>query len=215
MLLFFFALSLLFFPIPGLMRQAGIVTLVGFVFLVVFLLFLLIQRQKALAIAEFCLRILPGKWRAKALKIISSFADGLEIFRKSEHYFLVIIWTIVLWALYLTIIYTSFLIFNFFSPQYPILSQNPLVASIVMLVMTTTGIAIPSAPGAVGTYHGVCIFGMQLFGVSSEISLSYAILMHLSNFLPMTVIGISSLLKEGVKLAELSGMAGKKFEIAQ
>jgi uncharacterized protein (TIRG00374 family) len=212
MLLFFFTLSLLFFPVPGLMRQAGILTLIAFVFLVIFLLFLLIQREKALSLAGWVLRVLPINWRTKTLRIIDGFADGLQIFRKSEHYLLVIVWTVVLWALYFTIIYVSFYIYEFLTPQYPMLEKSPLIASTVILVLTTTGIAIPSAPGAVGTYHGVCIFGMQLFGVSSEIALSYAILLHLSNFLPMSVIGISCLFKEGLKLAELSGLAVKKFE---
>jgi uncharacterized membrane protein YbhN (UPF0104 family) len=164
-------------------------------------------------IAETMLGIFPPNFRKRLLRIIDNFAQGLEIFRRSEHYFLVLLWTFVMWGVYLSIIYISLYLFYFNTLQYPLIYASPIVACIVMLTITTAGISIPSAPGAVGTYHGVCLFGMTIFGVASELGMSYAILMHLTNFLPMTLIGLGCLFKEGLKLAELSGAVEKKKEI--
>lgn len=210
MLLVVFSLSLLLFPLPAIFKDAGIMILAGTFAIVGFLLLVLFRKEQALRLAEWFLKFFPVKFRQRLLKVVEDFADGLEIFKRSERYFLVILWTLIMWGLYLVIIYTSLHIFNFIDPGYPIIYQSPAIAAIVLLTMTTAGISIPSAPGAVGTYHGMCLFGMQMFNVPSELGMSYAILMHLTNFLPMTVIGIWCLFKEGFKLTDLSGEAKKQ-----
>ena len=207
MLLLVFTLSILLFPLPGFFRQAGIVMLAATVFIIAFLVMLLVQKEKALSLAAFMLKIFPANFRQKLLKIIADFSGGLEIFRRSERYVMVIFWTLIMWGLYVLVIYTSFYIFDFIHPDYPMILQTPLIATIVILAVTTAGIGIPSAPGAVGTYHGMCLFGMELFQVPSEIGMSYAILMHLSNFFPMVIVGLISLFSEGLKLADLTGVA--------
>jgi glycosyltransferase 2 family protein len=210
MLLFCLSMSLVIFPLPVLFREAGILMIIGTFVLIGFLLLLLLKKEEALKIAQWFLKAVPSKFRPKLLKIISDFSDGLQIFKRSERYFMVILWTFIMWGTYLLVIYVSLMIFDFIDPTYPLIYNAPLVAAIVILTMTTAGISIPSAPGAVGTYHGMCLFGMQMFNVPSELGMSYAILMHLTNFFPMTVIGVYCLFKEGFKLAELSGAVKKE-----
>lgn len=211
MLLICFGLSMLLFPIPGLVRKAGIIILVATAGLIGFLMMLIFQRVKALVIAEWMLKFSPRWLREKLLKIVHDFTTGLEVFRRREHYFIAIVWTLVMWALYLFIIYVSFYLFNLVSPEYPEIYKAPFIATIVIVTLTTAGIAIPSAPGAVGTYHGVCLFGMvELFKVPPEMAMSYAILLHLTNFLPMTLIGIYCLFREGLKLTDISGAVREK-----
>jgi len=210
MLLLCFSLSLLLFPLPVFFKEAGVFILVGTFIMIGFLLLLLFKKEQAMKLAGFFLKALPSKFRPLILKIVGDFSDGLEIFKRSERYFLVILWTFVMWGLYLFIIYISLAIFDFIDPAYPLIHQAPLITAVVILTVTTAGISIPSAPGAVGTYHGMCLFGMQLFQVPSELGMSYAILMHLTNFFPMTIVGIYCLFKEGFKLAELSGEAKKR-----
>ena len=209
MLLMMFTLSLLLFPLPGLFRKAGILILIGTLCFTAFLILLVVQKDKAMSIASWFLKIAPALIKEKFLKIISDFSDGLEIFRRSERYLLVLGWTFFMWFVYVLIIYTSLFVFDFIQPEYPLIYQAPWITAIVMLTVTTAGISIPSAPGAVGTYHGICLFGMELFHVPSELGMSYAILMHLANFFPMTLIGTYCLIKEGIKLTELSGAAKK------
>lgn len=207
MLLICLALSLLLFPLPGIFKNTGILMLLFTGFIIIFLLILFYKRELALNISDFFLIVFPKGWRIKIRKIILGFAEGLEIFRKSESYLMTILLTFLMWGVYLMIIYCSFFYYNFISPEYPEILNSPLIVSIVMLTVTTAGIAVPSAPGALGTYHGIAMFGVSLFGVPSEIGLSYAILMHLSNFFPMTITGLYCLFREGMKLTELSGAA--------
>ena len=209
MLLVVFTLSLLLFPLPGNFQRAGMVLLLGTALIIAFLILLLIRKDKALALAAFMLKILPVNLQRKILKLISDFSDGLEIFRSSDHYLMVIFWTVFMWGIYLTIILVSFYILGFMDPGYPMILNSPFVAAVVILTISTAGIGIPSAPGAVGTYHGMCSFAVQLFQVDPSTAMTYAVLMHLTNFFPMTAVGLISLFSEGFKLAELSGLANK------
>jgi len=209
MLLLVFTLSLLLFPLPADFQRVGIVILIGTIILIAFLTLLLVKKEKALALAAFMLKILPENIRLRILKVIAGFSDGLEIFRSSDRYLMVIFWTVFMWIIYLAIIFISFYIFGFMDPGYPMIINSPFIATIVILTITTAGIGIPSAPGAVGTYHGMCSFGIQLFQVDPSTAMSYAVLMHLTNFVPMTIVGLISLFSEGFKLAELSGLAKK------
>jgi len=210
MLLVVFGISLMVYPMPGVMKKAGIVTLVFTFAIIAFICLLLFAQDLALKIAGYCLKIVPQKISEKIMNIIRDFASGLDIFKKSEHYFMSIFWTLIMWGLYWAIIYVSFYCFDLISPNYPEIYKSPFSAALVILTITTAGIAIPSAPGAVGTYHGIALFGMSLFGVPSEIGLSYAILMHLANFAPMLTVGMYCMLREGFKLADLSSVARKK-----
>lgn len=210
MLMICFGLSLILFPIPGPVRKGGVIVIVGVVFAIIFLLLLLYQREKALSLTGAVIKIVPPALSARLMRILAEFADGLEVFRMGRNLLKVVAWTFFMWSIYLLVIYCSLFLFDFTSPEYPIVHNSPFTAALVMLTLSTLGIAVPSAPGAVGTYHGICLFGLSLFKIPYEIGMSYAILIHGANFIPMTIVGVYCLFREGLKLADVSGMAYKK-----
>ncbi len=210
MLMLCFGLSMILFPIPGPVRKGGVMVMLGVAVAVVFLLLLLYRRDNAMKLAETILRITPAGIRLRLMRIIAEFADGLEIFRQGKNLFLMTAWTLIMWTIYLLVIYCSLYLLNFISPEFPMVQDAPFTTALVMLTLSTLGIAVPSAPAAVGTYHGICLFGLSLFKIPYEIGMSYAILIHAANFVPMTIVGIFCLFSEGLKLAEVSGMARNK-----
>jgi uncharacterized protein (TIRG00374 family) len=210
MLLICFGLSMLLFHIPGFVRKAGLLVLAGTGGLIIFLLLLIFRREEAEKIVRSIFIVFPKNLRARLLKLVSDFTVGLEIFKQGTRLLITLAWTFFMWGIYFLIIYISFFIFNIYNPNYPLIYYAPFTASVVMLTLTTTGVALPSAPGAVGTYHGIALFGLGLFQVPSELGLSYAILLHLTNFFPMTIIGVYCLFREGLKLADIS--SGKSWK---
>ncbi len=54
----------------------------------------------------------------------------------------------------------------------------PLAASGLFLVATNLGSALPSAPAAVGVYHGLGVLALQPFGVSAEAAMAMALVSH-------------------------------------
>jgi uncharacterized membrane protein YbhN (UPF0104 family) len=59
----------------------------------------------------------------------------------------------------------------------------------VILVVVNISIMLPAAPGYVGTFHLACQQAVTLFGVSGSKALSFALILHISNFIPITLVG--------------------------
>jgi hypothetical protein len=80
------------------------------------------------------------------------------------------------------------------------------VPELAVLVMTVTnlGILVPSTPGFVGPFHFFCMRTLAAFGVAEGTAFSYAMLAHLSFYVPITVWGMGILLGYGLSLSALA-----------
>jgi hypothetical protein len=65
------------------------------------------------------------------------------------------------------------------------------------------GIAVPSAPGSLGVFEAAMVGALSLLGVDSSISLAYAILMHLIQYVVTGIFGVIGLIKEGQSFSSL------------
>lgn len=70
-----------------------------------------------------------------------------------------------------------------------------MVVGIVNLVLL-----VPAAPGGLGTFDAATKSMMELFGVSPENALSYALLLRVALWLPVTLVGAFFFVKEGFGL---------------
>ena len=62
------------------------------------------------------------------------------------------------------------------------------------------GIALPQAPGFVGVFESAIVFTLLLYGVDEGVALAYAIAYHVLTFVPITVLGVHSLVTTGFSL---------------
>ena len=108
------------------------------------------------------------------------------------------VYSLALWMLYTLVMYLMLLAMDLTGLDIPSIAKDPLAASLVLLVITTIGFVTPSAPGAVGTYHGVTVLGLSLFGVPGDRAAGFAILLHAMNFLPLTGIGLFFFWQQGL-----------------
>jgi uncharacterized membrane protein YbhN (UPF0104 family) len=65
------------------------------------------------------------------------------------------------------------------------------------------GVAVPSAPAALGVYEAAMVGGLSILGVPHSIALGYAILMHFLQFALTGIIGLWGLFREGQSLGKL------------
>jgi len=68
--------------------------------------------------------------------------------------------------------------------------------------VTNLGILLPSSPGFVGPFHYFCMTALMFTGAPELAAASYAILVHLCFFLPITVWGVSALGYYGIQLGD-------------
>jgi glycosyltransferase 2 family protein len=76
---------------------------------------------------------------------------------------------------------------------------------LLLVSMIFIGITIPSSPGFIGTFHYFCIKGLLLGGVTDKsLALSYAIVIHLIQYIPESVAGLLFLWKRGLSFREIN-----------
>ena len=74
-----------------------------------------------------------------------------------------------------------------------------------VIALTNLAGAIPSGPAGIGTFEGVAVLGLAVVGVSTNHATAYALVLHATQVVPITIIGAISYFKmslTGTKLAE-------------
>lgn len=144
---------------------------------------------------EFWLRICAGwvvrinrAWASRGLDLFRRFLDGLWVLRGGAQAAVLIALSILLWGI---AIFSFHVLADGFG-----LGLTPIQTTLVF-VMVLFGIAIPSAPGFVGTFHGFCVAGLTLVaGTEPMLAAAYATLLHGSQWLAVNAVGVGCLLAD-------------------
>ena len=135
--------------------------------------------------------LVPSKLRAPINGIIEKFTDGLRVLRSPLQSLLVMAQSVLIWVieagLYWGVMKAMGLELTFQSLL--------MVVGIVNLVLL-----VPAAPGGLGTFDAATKSMMELFGVSPENALSFALLLRVALWLPVTLVGAFFFVKEGFGL---------------
>ena len=116
----------------------------------------------------------------KILKILNQIIDGLLSIRK-EKVIPVILSSLLIWCIYWMDVFLLQRAFQF----------NLSWAQVLMvLVISSVALSIPSAPGMIGTFHAAVKYTMvDLFAYSPIEGNSFAILMHAYGYILLTLLG--------------------------
>ena len=90
----------------------------------------------------------------------------------------------------------------------------PAWTSVLLLVVLQAGVAVPSSPGRIGVFHYLTVLTLSLLGVDKELSVLYAIVLHLVVYVPMVVVGIASLWHEEITWQKLGEGAARLGQLA-
>jgi len=201
-LLFLMVFAIFLYPFPDWINKAGYAMLVGTVVLFVFLILL----KKYFAFFErfvnLLFRPLPKGLQEKLGRGVRSFVTGIVPLRSGWDYPVVAVLSVVIWGCYGFIIHLVLYAFDFMS-VYPL----PWSTSLIVLVVTTIGVVVPSSPGYVGTYHWLCQVSLAMFGVPAGPALSFAMVAHGVNFLPVLIAGLILAYYEGVEIFKVQHKA--------
>ena len=184
-LLLILGFTVFFHKFPPEIQKAGIFLFLATFALILFIILLMEKTRKTLRVVAWFITPFPFRVKKFVNKLLRSFLAGFKVFRQSHHYLAIVLQSIALWILYGGVIFVTFQAFAI-----KLENDTIIVASLVTLVMISIGIMIPSSPGFVGTYHYLTMQGLALFGVSESDALSFAIVLHLSNYIPMTLVGM-------------------------
>jgi len=72
-----------------------------------------------------------------------------------------------------------------------------------VFVISALGMAMPSSPGALGVFEAAVVFSLGLFGVDRSQGLAAALVLHMVQYIPITLTGLLVLGKSGLNLRKI------------
>ncbi len=182
-------------PFPGWVVQSGYAMLGGALLLLGALIGLKRFGSAAAAILHRILSPLPAPLGRRLETLVLDFCSGIMPLKSAWHYLGVGVLSVAIWVCYALSNYACLKAFHLVTGH-----DLPWYAALVVLVVTTISVVIPSTPGYVGTYHYLCQVALVMFGVSTSEALSFAVVSHLVNLLPVTLLGLALANYEGVSV---------------
>jgi glycosyltransferase 2 family protein len=137
---------------------------------------------------------LPRRYRDLLRDIILRFSDGLKFVLKPRTFWAVAVHTLLIWLVMGISNYSVFLAFGF---------DVPIDASYFLLVVVSISILVPSTPGFIGVYHAGTVFTLAQYGIYGEKALSFALVLHAAQYIPVTLMGFYFLKKAHLSLKKL------------
>jgi uncharacterized protein (TIRG00374 family) len=198
-LLMLMGLVLVVFPFPGWVQKSGVIMLVLVAVLFTVLLLMKKYHRQTLAVSDHLTGFLPLTVSGRIKGLLDQFLNGIVALKSAGHYLAVGILTLLIWACYILTFQLLFYAFNFVS-----LYHLPWTAALVVLVITTISVVVPSSPGYVGSYHFLCQLSLGLFTVPKGPALSFAFVMHAVNIFPVFFLGLFILSREKISLVSIT-----------
>ena len=184
-----------FIPLPPWLVRASVLVLLATLALITAMILMIIKRETSLRVLAPLIRKLPVRFAEGLDRLIFHFIEGFRIMVDPALLISVTGLSIFIWLVDVLAIYLLFLAFGF---------QLPVAAAFVLMLILIIGIAIPTAPGFIGNWHGSCILGLSLFGVPRTEALTFAIIYHALAIGLVVVLGVAFLPFNRFSVADLS-----------
>lgn len=186
-------------PFPDWVVQSGAVMLAGAAGLLAALVAFKRGEAKTARLLQRLFRPLPQTLSSRLIATIETFLSGVSPLQSGWHYLAVAVLSAAIWLCYAGVYYTCLQAFHLTAAYH-----LAWYVGLVVLVLTTISVVIPSTPGYVGTYHYLCQVALLMFGVPAGEALSFAIVAHALSVLPVTLIGLALANYEGVAIYRTS-----------
>ncbi len=186
-------------PIPAELRWAIVV------FLMVDLMGILVL--VAIAVAPGVCRVLIETvfhrigFERRLLTMLGTMTEGLRGVRVPRHAVAITVCSVGLWLLVALSIWTTLHAAHL---------DLPLTAAWTVLAFLGLGVSLPSSPGFVGVVQAATVLALALFSVPRVEALSFSLLFHASQFIPVTAAGVLYLLLEHVSLTDAARAGGSR-----
>lgn len=126
---------------------------------------------------------------------LNSLLNGLGVLTRPSQFFLSLFWILVSWAIWVS---THFIMLR------SIASQAPFWWAAFVDGLLALGVAIPSAPAALGLFEGALVGALSILGISNSTALAYAIVLHFVQFFTTAIFGLIGLSREGQSIESLA-----------
>jgi uncharacterized protein (TIRG00374 family) len=194
-LLLLMCLVIFIHPFPDWVVKSGYIMFVATLGLFLLLILLKSSNSKREAFIGVLLKPIPERYQHRIKGMIERFLSGIVPLKRWHDYVTVTILSAAIWACYGLAFYFGLEAFDFINSYH-----LAWYTSLVLLVITTISVVVPSSPGYVGTFHFLCQISLAMFGVPASPALSFAVVIHAVTFLPVLALAILFASYEGIRI---------------
>lgn len=163
------------FPnLPDSARAVALMSGLGMVVAIIGVACALLARSRARILARWCEARVPLLAKIGAAKMLDAFLDGLAFAQRPKLLVRVTLWTLAVWGLDAVSIALGLLAVGITGTSVAEL----VVMTLLLLVVMNLSMAIPSAPGYLGVFHGVFVATLVIFHIREEQAVAAAVLAH-------------------------------------
>jgi hypothetical protein len=189
-------------PVMGIVKAAGASAALGALVLLVLLFAFHARAEQALALCDRVLLLFPAWLARPAGGILRSFSGGLAVLKApASHLLAIVAQSFLVWLSIGLSIWCNNRAFGVGLPFH---------ATFLIIAFLTVGVAIPT-PGMVGGFHAFFIVALaDVFGVGRDVAGAAALACHALTNLPVLVLGLVYLGREGLSLGGVAAMTENK-----
>src|SRR6266550_3438871 len=141
-------------------------------------------------------RVLPVRAADRLVRAADGVVEGLAVLKSPARFAGVVFWSLVQWIINAAAFAICFRAFGLAVPP---------EAALLLQGIIGFGVAIPSTPSFLGVFEAATLVTLQLYGVDSNLAVSYALTYHVTTFLPITLLGLWSLSRLHIRRREQRG----------
>src|SRR5262249_8851301 len=142
----------------------------------------------------------------RAMDALGVMTEGLRGVRAGHHFVPISLSTILIWVLFALSVWTGL------RAAHLVL---PFSASSTVVAFLGLGLSVRCSTGFVGVVQAATVLALDLYSVPRTEALSFSLLIHASQFLPVTIYGLVLLLVEHVSLSEAARTTGASAASSQ
>jgi uncharacterized protein (TIRG00374 family) len=139
-------------------------------------------------------RVFPDSWSVRFTQIVEGLVSGLDALRSPSRFTAVLLWSLVVWLTGAASFWLALRAFGI---------ETPWSATLLLQSLLAFGVAIQFSPGFFGQWEAICRITLGLYGVAAGSAVSFAFGFHLGGFFPITLLGMWSLTRAHLHLADL------------
>jgi uncharacterized protein (TIRG00374 family) len=189
-------------PLLGLLKVGGAVAGLGAVAVLLVLLAFRLRGERAMVLVDRLLSPLPARLAGPVSRGFRSFGDGLAVLQApASHLLAVFAQSLLLWFCIDLTMYLNNRAFGL---------DLPFHSTFLLIGFLTVGVAVPT-PGMVGGFHESYLLALtEAYGVDRGVAAAAGITAHAFTNLPVLVLGLLFLGREGLTLGKVAEMTERR-----
>ncbi len=154
---------------------------------------ILTRRERFRQTIEKLTSWLPAKAGVFIQGIALRLTEGFGIMVSLKQVLIIGFYSLCIWILFSCLTYLFLLSFSV---------KAPFLVAVTIHVFICFGVALPSAPGFIGTFHAAGRYALALFGIQALVAISFATVYHLFSLIMCVLLGLTSLLTGRFRLQQ-------------